>query len=129
MTDDQPTGTSTAVFTDEFKGWMREYIEKDNRSMELKSQIDDLKDRKKELKDNILKYMKDNEINVFNIPQGGMFRRKQIKKTKGLNKTYLADCLEKCNKLRDDVDADDVVKYIYEHRPTEQIEDLDRKKT
>jgi hypothetical protein len=116
-------------FSENFRNWMKEYIEKDNRSIELKSQLDEIKERKKELKDNILKYMKDNEINVFNTPQAGVFRRKQVKKTKGLNKVFISECLEKSNKLKDDADVDEIVKYIYDCRPTEEVEELDRKKS
>ncbi len=123
-----PVAPSNVEFSEDFRNWMREYIEKDNRYIELKNQMDELKERKKELKDQILKYMKDNEINVFNTPQAGVFRRKQVKKTKGINKTFLSDCLEKCDKLKDDADVQEVVKYIYEHRETEEVEELDRKK-
>lgn len=130
---DDKTGSATAQaapteFSENFRNWMREYIEKDNRYLELKNQMDEIKERKKELKDEILKYMKDNEINVFNTPQAGVFRRKQVKKTKGLNKVFISECLEKCDKLKDDVDVEEVVKYIYDHRPTEEVEELDRKK-
>lgn len=125
---DQITPPSGVTFSDEFKGWMREYIIKDNRSLELKTQLNEINERKKELKENILKYMKANEVNVFNTGQGGVFKRKQVKKTGGLNKTFLAEYLEKSGKLEATADVNEVVKYIYDHRPTEQVEELDRSK-
>lgn len=124
----QAEGGAINPFTQEFKEWMKEYVEKDNRAMELKSQLSDIKERKKELEEKILKYMKDNELNVFNIPNGGIFRRKKSKKTKGLNQTFLADCLEKSEKLVDGADVSELVKFIYGLRPTEEVEELDRKK-
>ena len=125
----KPTAGGGPLFTAEFKEWMKEYVEKDNRSLEMRSELSDINERKKELEEKILKYMKDNELNVFNIPQGGVFRRKQTKKTKGLNKVYLEDVLEKSDKIKDGIDVAEIVKFIYDNRPSEMVEELDRKKS
>ena len=65
-----------------------------------------------------------NKGNVFEQENWRIFKRKKASKRGGLNQVFISDCLEKCDKIKDDADVSEIVKFIYDSRPTQEVEDL-----
>ena len=115
------------VFTDEFKDAVREYCEKDDQRMKLQKQLKGVRSDIKDLEETIVKFMKNNNLPIFDTGEKGLFKSTVQKKRKGLSKQLIIDALSKCGKLKDNAKAEDVATYIYESRPTEDVEKLSRK--
>lgn len=115
------------VFTDSFKTAVREYCEKDDERMKLQKQMKTIRSDIKDLEDTIVKFMKDNNLPIFDTGEKGLFKNTVQKRRKGLSKQLIIDALSKSGKLKDDAKAEDVVTYIYESRPTEDVQKLSRK--
>lgn len=122
-----PAQSDQIVFTDAFKTAVRDYCEKDDQCMKLKKELKDVNAELKDLEDTIIKFMKDNNLPIFDTGEKGMFKSTTKKQAKGLSKQIIIDALSKCEHLKDPLKAEEVTKFIYESRPIETKTVLTRK--
>lgn len=115
------------TFTDEFKDAVREYCEKDDQRLKLQKELKDIRAEIKDLEDTIVKFMKDNNLPIFDTGEKGLFENKVQQGRKGLSKPLIIEALSKCQHLKDPTKAEEVAKFIYDSRPVEEKVILKRK--
>ena len=104
---------------------IREWIKIDNDLINLKKEIKNKTTQKKTITDNLVKVMKTNSIDCFDI-NGGALVYSQRKTKKPISGKYLLLQLEKYYKDQPDV-AKDLTQHILENREENIKEDIKRK--
>lgn len=105
---------------------IKDWINIDDEIQKLQKQLKEFKLEKKELSENLLEIMKDNEIDCFDINNGKLLMHKT--KTKcPLNKKALMDSLEKYFERMPNIDTNDVSNFILENREIKIKENIKRK--
>jgi hypothetical protein len=104
---------------------IREWIKIDNDLINLKKEIKNKTNQKKMLTDNLVKVMKTNAIDCFDI-NGGALVYSQRKTKKAISGKYLLLQLEKYYKEQPDV-AKDLTQHLLENREENIKEDIKRK--
>jgi hypothetical protein len=104
---------------------IREWIKIDNDLINLKKEIKNKTTHKKTITDNLVKVMKTNSIDCFDI-NGGALVYSQRKTKKPISGKYLLLQLEKYYKDQPDV-AKDLTQHILENREENIKEDIKRK--
>ena len=122
-----PPTTTTVTFTDAFKTAVISYCEKDDERMKLQKKIKGIKDDLKDLEENIVQFMENNNLPVFDTGEKGLFKSGTKKKTGGINKKLIIEALGKCGQLKDIAKAEEVAEYIYNSRSKENVKFLSRK--
>jgi len=115
------------VFTEGFKDAVRNYCEKDDQRMKLQNQLTTIRKELKDLEEQIVSFMDNNNLPVFDTGEKGLFKSATKKKTGGINKKLIIDALGKSGQLKDPKKAQEVAEYIYSSRPTENVKILSRK--
>jgi hypothetical protein len=78
----------------QIRSYIKEWVQMDDEIQKQKKKVKELTLAKKELSDKLLYYMKDQEIDQFDLNNGKLVRH--VTKTKtSLSKRYLMDCLIK----------------------------------
>ena len=104
---------------------IKEWVKNDNDIRTLKKEINKRKEQKKNITDNLMTIMKDNEIDCFDINDGKIcYSKKSIKKP--ITKKYLMDILLKYHN-NDLTKASDVHTFINENREEVVKETIERK--
>ena len=104
---------------------IKEWIQADNNIRELQKAAKEYRKRKKELTDELVKVMRDNEIDNFDVNDGTlMYKRSEVKAP--LNKKHLLTTLTHFFK-EDDAQATELCKYILDTRETKVRETIQRK--
>ena len=99
-------------------GLIKDWIECDNRINEVQRMAKEHKENKKRLTLQLVKVMKDHEIDCFDINNGKIIYS-QNKVKSGLNKKHLLTCLSKYFENSDNPElANDITKFILESRET-----------
>jgi len=104
---------------------VKEWINIDNEIRQLQSAIKERRKQKKELTTNLVDTMKQNEIDVFNIPDGELIYTKSKTKTP-LSKKHLLLSLSQYFK-EDKNMVEQLGKYILDSRQTKEKENIKRK--
>jgi hypothetical protein len=106
---------------------IKEWIQFDNEIKQLQKQVKARKEKQKVLTDNIMKVMKANEIDCFDLNDGKLIYSQS--KTKGtINKQHIANCLEKYFKENADENMiSDLTNFILENREIKVKETIRRK--
>ena len=104
---------------------IREWIKIDNDLINLKKEIKNKTTHKKTITDNLVKVMKTNSIDCFDI-NGGALVYSQRKNKKPISGKYLLLQLEKYYKDQPDV-AKDLTQHILDNREENIKEDIKRK--
>ena len=104
---------------------VKDWITIDNEIRKLQSAIKDRRKQKKELTDNLLLTMKQNEIDVFNIPDGELIYTR-TKTKKPLSKKHLLLSLSEYFK-EDKNMVDQLGKFILDSRQISEKENIKRK--
>ena len=104
---------------------IREWIKIDNDLINLKKEIKNKTTHKKTITDNLVKVMKTNSIDCFDI-NGGALVYSQRKTKKPISGKYLLLQLEKYYKDQPDV-AKDLTQHILDNREENIKEDINRK--
>lgn len=95
------------------KEWMN--IEKNIKNLQKDIKIN--KDKKKQLSENLVKIMKNNDVDCFDISEGKIcYTINKIKSS--LSKKHIMSCLNTYFADNESVQPDDVAKYILENRST-----------
>jgi hypothetical protein len=106
-----------------FKDAVRTFIELHDEITLCTKGLRDLKKKKQDLSDAILRFMKDNSIDEFQVPDGKL-SRKTSKRTEGVKKDHIINCLK--SSLGSDEQAEAILQMINAQRNTFETESLRR---
>ena len=104
---------------------VKEWINIDNEIRQLQAAIKERRKQKKELTNNLLSTMKQNDIDVFNIPDGELIYTK-TKSKKPLSKKHLLLSLSEYFKNDKDM-VQQLGKFILDSRQVNEKENIKRK--
>lgn len=104
---------------------VKDWISIDNEIRQLQKAIKDRRKQKKELTENLVLTMKQNDIDVFNIPDGELLYTRTRTKCP-LSKKHLLASLTQYFK-NDQVTIDRLSKFILESREIKEKENIKRK--
>lgn len=98
---------------DKYLEKLRKWIDLDNQTARLKSQLADLGDQKKELEDDIIEYINSNSLDkvTVNIADGTLkFAKRNTQQT--ISRKYLKATLMKYNEEQEPINTDSVLQYL-----------------
>tara|TARA_B100001175_G_scaffold22576_1_gene16914 strand:+ start:6901 stop:7260 length:360 start_codon:yes stop_codon:yes gene_type:complete len=98
---------------------IKEWIAINNKMNELQKVIKDLRTKKKQLSDSLIKIMENNEIDGIDINNGKLVYRKNKVKAP-INKDYLLKMLDNYFEKYPEIDTQDVGSFILENRPIKE---------
>ena len=98
---------------EKFRSKVKEWIDTDNKIVELNNQIKELKNKKNEYNSEILEFMKSNNIEDISTKQCKL-KTYTSTSQKGLNKEYINSKLKSA--LKDDTKADEITNLILNNR-------------
>ena len=105
---------------------IKQWISQDDEIKNLQKKLKECKIEKKQLTENLLEIMKNNEIECFDINDGKLLLHKS--KTKcALNKKTLMESLEKYFERMPNIDTDEVSNFILDNREIKITENIKRK--
>ena len=106
-----------------FKDAVRTFIELHDEITLCTKGLRDLKKKKQDLSDAILRFMKDNNIDEFQVPDGKL-SRKTSKRTEGVKKDHIINCLK--SSFGSDEQTEAILQMINAQRNTFETESLRR---
>ena len=112
-----------ATGNEEFKKLMTEWVEITDQLKKSEGHLKKLKNRKSELQTVLNEFMKTKEVDVVNITDGKVLRRKS-KKTQALTRDHIRKCL--CEYLNDETKANEATELIFSSRQVSNHEYLKR---
>ena len=98
---------------------IKEWIAINNKMIELQKVVKDLRLKKKNLSDSLIKIMENNEIDGIGINNGKLIYRKNKVKAP-INKDYLMKMLDNYFVKYPEIDTQDVGSFIMENRPVKE---------
>ena len=107
---------------DEFKILVKRFVALDNEISESNTALKELKLIKQQLQQEILGYMRDNNIGTCNVGSGNITRK--IKTSRSLTKDHIKNCIKAKFTCEDNI-AEECIDYIYEKRPMSEKENLE----
>ncbi len=110
MSDDETEISKTELIT-----LIKEWKQLDDELKLIQKNIKERKDKKKILSEKLVKIMKNNEIDCFDINNGKLLYTKTKVKTT-INKNYLLEIMSHYFKDDDNVEIDKVTDYILDNR-------------
>ena len=102
---------------------IKEWIAINNKMNELQKVVKDLRLKKKQLTDTLIKIMENNEIDGIDINNGKLVYRKNKVKAP-INKDYLLKMLDNYFEKYPEIDTNDVGSFILENRPIKETATL-----
>ena len=96
---------------------IKEWISIDNEMKQIQKHMKLLRDKKKVLSESLVKIIKTNDVDCFDISEGKILYTKNNTKTP-LSKKHLLDCLNTYFAENPAIQPDDVAKYILDNRQT-----------
>ena len=107
--------TDKTLLVQNIKFW----IEIDDKINLLQKDLKELKIKKKELSDNLIAIMENNNIDEFTINSGKLIHKKTKVKAP-INKNYLIEKLQYFFKDNLNIDSDEISSYILDNRPIKE---------
>jgi hypothetical protein len=108
-----------------FERQVQEWVSIDNEIKTLNNKVKELRDRRTTNENEILTYVEKNKLNQATINiSDGMLRFVSVKQTAPLTLKYVAECLEKCIKNKEQVEY--VMNLIKESREMKYTTDIKR---
>ena len=102
---------------------IKEWMSINNKVSELQKVLKDLRVKKKQLSDTLIKIMENNEIDGININNGKLVYRKNKVKAP-INKDYLLKVLDNYFEKYPEIDTNDVGSFILDNRPIKETSSL-----
>jgi nucleoside-triphosphatase THEP1 len=103
------------VTKEELISYIKEWMQIEKSMKALQKEIKTNRDRKKQLTENLVTIMKNNDLECFDINNGKLlYTKNKVKST--INKPYLLDALSKYFENDPNVQVDEVGKFIMENR-------------
>ena len=96
---------------------IKDWISIENEMKQIQKHMKLLRDKKKVLSESLVKIMKTNDVDCFDISEGKILYTKNNTKTP-LSKKHLLDCLNTYFAENPAIQPDDVAKYILDNRQT-----------
>jgi hypothetical protein len=94
---------------------VKSWLQMDKEIQLLQKELKERKKKKNDYTDSLVKIMKANEIDCFDISEGKiLYTQNSVKKP--INKNHLVECLSKYFEKNPNVPTDDIVKFILENR-------------
>ena len=113
-------------FTEEEKNKFKLYFELDDEIRDLKATMKEKTAESKALLDEIKHILEETEHASINTNRGGLIKKTKIKRG-GINRKYLIDSLKECELVEESPEiVEQIVQYVYNNRPEEQIEIVER---
>lgn len=109
---------------DEIVDLVKKYIDTDNKLIEIQRDARDLRKTKKQINDQLVEIMKNNDIDCFDVKDGKL-QYSQTKTRGSINKKYLLTILSKY--FENDNKAEQMTEYILENREEKVKESIKRK--
>jgi len=106
---------------------IKEWMNIENEMKQMQKEIKIQRDKKKKLSEELVKIMKKNEIDCFDISEGKIIYTKNSVKSP-LSKQHILECLNKYFSDNEDVKPEDITKFILENRSTKINEYIRHKK-
>ena len=116
--------SETQKITKEMVEVIKSYIQKDDELRDLRATEKEVKLEMQGFKEKINLFLDQSGLPAINTSKGGIIRKKRTKRG-GINRAYLLECFQNCEILKDE-QAEGLVKYIYDNRSAEEIEELKR---
>ena len=107
---------------------IKDWIAINNKMNELQKVMKDLRLKKKQLTDTLIKIMENNEIDGIDINNGKLVYRKNKVKAP-INKDYLLKMLDNYFEKYPEIDTNDVGSFILENRPIKETATLSIKQS
>jgi len=108
-----------------FNDYIREWVTLDNYTKNLNEKNRELREKKKEIKDYIIKYANTTNLTNSTIKiSDGKLKLTEIKQTAPINLKYIERCLTECIGNKDQVDI--LMNYIKDNRETKHSYDIKR---
>ena len=103
------------VTKEELISYIKEWMQIEKSMKALQKEIKTNRDRKKQLTENLVTIMKNNDLECFDINNGKLlYTKNKVKST--INKPYLLEALSKYFENDPNVQVDEVSKFIMENR-------------
>lgn len=102
---------------------IKEWVAINNKMSEIQKLLKDLRGKKKQLSDSLIKIMENNEIDGIDINNGKLVYRKNKVKAP-INKDYLLKMLDNYFKKYPEIDTGDVGSFILDNRPIKEMPTL-----
>lgn len=112
--------------SEELKQNVKEWIKIDNAMEKLKTELNELNEKKKKISELLLTFMKKDAIECFDIPGGSLIFKKN-KNKKQLNKKSLKTILEKYFHGQNRMDIKEMTNFILSSREIKITEQIVRK--
>ena len=108
-----------------FKDNVKDWVTLDNNIKTLLDEIKDLREKKKQVNNNILEYVNTNNLNnaTINI-NGGNLKFVNTKTTKAITLKYLEECLGEL--FKDKSKIDEILLYIKSNREISESQEIKR---
>ena len=102
---------------------IKEWVAINNKMSEIQKLLKDLRGKKKQLSDSLIKIMENNEIDGIDINNGKLVYRKNKVKA-SINKDYLLKMLDNYFEKYPEIDTGDVGSFILDNRPIKEMPTL-----
>ena len=102
---------------------IKEWVAINNKVNEIQKLLKDLRGKKKQLSDSLIKIMENNEIDGIDINNGKLVYRKNKVKAP-INKDYLLKMLDNYFDKYPEIDTSDVGSFILDNRPIKEMATL-----
>ena len=102
---------------------IKEWVAINNKMSEIQKLLKDLRGKKKQLSDSLIKIMENNEIDGIDINNGKLVYRKNKVKAP-INKDYLLKMLDNYFEKYPEIDTSDVSSFILDNRPIKEMPTL-----
>ena len=116
--DNEPTPTPSREVSKELIKDLKEYLDHCKHIKQSTDELKILKERKAELEEHIVTYMKQNNVPTINTPSGNISFY-EGKSTKSLNKELLKETIS--SRLADQNMAEEITKAAFENRPSNVV--------